>query len=161
MSWHFVRNLLVVLGAYSLAEWLARLITISEAAMGVEHGGSGRLGELWMYARMSAERPVAAGAGTALLWFTLGSVATRRWMWGLAALFAVSGLFGRQFHPAPGVVPDPVSRAMEISVYCLLPAVGCLVAFWLLRRYAPATGDEVPSTGADGSQRAAALERSW
>ena len=164
MSWHFVRNLLVVLGAYSLAEWLASLITIGEAAMGVEYEGSGRLGELWMYARMSTSSAVAAGAGTALLWFTLGAAATRRWMWGLSALFAVSGLFGRQFQAAAGVVPDPVSRAMEIAVDCLLPTVGCLVAFALLRRFAPVIGNETLSTGADGrtaSARSRALVVAW
>ena len=50
------------------------------------------------------------------------------------------GLLGRQFQPIAGVVPDSVSRALDVAVYCLLPAVGCAVAVWLLGRFAPSVG---------------------
>lgn len=141
MSGRFLRNLLVLAGAYWLAEWLARLIMTGEAALGISYAGEGRLGELWIYVRQATPRALAAAGGTALLWLALGSAATRRWMWGLAGLFAVFGLVNRQFHPASGVVPDPVSRAMDVAVYCLLPTVGCAAARWLLGRFAPTTGD--------------------
>src|SRR5262249_34218931 len=133
--------LLVVAGAYWVAEWLSHVITAGEAALGIGYSGVGRVGELWIYVRQATPRALAAAGGTALLWLALGSVATRRWMWGLAGLFAGFGLVNRQFHPAAGVVPDPVSRAMDVAVYCLLPTVGCLAALWLLRRFGPAEGD--------------------
>lgn len=141
MSGRFLRSLLVLAGAYWLAEWLASLMMAGEAALGIGYSGEGRLGELWIYVRHATPRALAAGGGTALLWLALGSAATRRWMWGLAGLFAVFGLVNRQFHPAAGVVPDPVSRAMDVSVYCLLPTLGCVAAVWLLGRFAPAAGD--------------------
>jgi hypothetical protein len=144
VSGRFLRNLLVLAGAYWLAEWLASLISASEAAMGVEYGGVGRLGELWMYIRGAAPRTLAAAGGTVLLWLALGSGAARRWMWALAALFAAFGLVNRQFYPVAGFVTDPVSRAMDVAVYCLLPTLGCLAAVWLLQRFAPGTGDIMP-----------------
>ena len=82
MSGRFLRNLLVLAGAYWLAEWLARLIMTGEAALGIGYSGEGRLGELWIYVRQSTPRALAAAGGTALLWLALGSAATRRWMWG-------------------------------------------------------------------------------
>jgi hypothetical protein len=39
------------------------------------------------------------------------------------------------------VVPDPGSRALDVAVYCLLPALGCVVAVWLLGRFVSATAD--------------------
>lgn len=110
-------------------------------ALGIGYSGVGRLGELWINVRQATPRALAAAGGTALLWLTLGSAATRRWMWGLAGLFAVFGSVNRQFHPAAGVVPDPVNRAMDVAVYCLLPTLGCVAALWFLGRFAPATGD--------------------
>lgn len=144
MNGRTLRNLLAVAGAYWLAEWLADLIVAGEVALGVEYSGVGRMGELWMYTRGAAPRTLAAAGGTALLWLALGSAATRRWMWGLAGLFALFGLLSRQFHPAAGVVPDPISRAMDVAVYCLLPTFGCLAAVWLLQRLVPDTQD-IPS----------------
>jgi hypothetical protein len=137
----FLRSLLVLAGAYWIAEWLAQMITASEAALGIGYSGVGRVGELWIYVRQATPRTLAAAGGTALLWLALGSAATRRWMWALAGLFAAFGLVNRQFHAAAGVVPDPVSRAMDVAVYCLLPTVGCVAALWLLRRYGPPEGD--------------------
>jgi hypothetical protein len=67
-------------------------------------------------------------------------------MWALAGLFTAFGLVNRQFHPVTGVVVDPVSRAMDVAVYCLLPTLGCVVAVWLLGRFAPATGEITPAT---------------
>jgi hypothetical protein len=137
----FLRSLLVLAGAYWIAEWLASVIMTGEAALGIGYSGVGRLGELWIDVRQASPRTLAAAGGTALLWLALGSTATRRWMWGLAGLFAVFGLVNRQFHPAAGVVPDPVSRVMDVAVYCGLPTLGCVVAVWLLGRFAPAAGD--------------------
>jgi len=85
-----------------------------------------------------------------LLWLTLGSGSTRRWMWALAGLFAAFGLVNRQFHAATGVIPDPVSRAMDVAVYCLLPTLGCVAAVWLLGRFVPATGEITPVTDSSG-----------
>ena len=141
MSGRFLRSLLVLAGSYWVAEWLASVIMAGEAALGIGYSGVGRLGELWINVRQAAPRTLAAAGGTALLWLALGSAATRRWMWGLAGLFAVFGLVNRQFHPAAGVVPDPISRAMDVGVYCLLPTLGCAIAVWLLGRFAPAVGD--------------------
>jgi len=147
MTGHFLRNLLVVAGAYWLAEWLAVLISAGEAAVGVEYSGVGRLGELWINIRGAAPRALAAAGGTVLLWLGLGSGATRRWMWALAALFAVFGLVNREFHPAAGFVPEPVSRVIDVAVYCLLPTLGCLAAVWLLQRFAMGIDDIALSTG--------------
>lgn len=146
MSGRFLRSLLVLAGAYWVAEWFASVIMASEAALGIGYSGVGRLGELWINVRQATPRVLAAAGGTALLWLALGSAAARRWIWGLAGLFAVFGLVNRQFHPAAGVIPDPVSRAMDVAVYCLLPTLGCVAAVWLLGRFAPATGDVTPVT---------------
>ena len=144
MSGLFLTRLLVVVGTYGVAEWLASLIMAGEAVLGIEYSGAGRLGQLWIAVRQSAPRALAAAGGTALLWLALGSAATRRWMWGLAGVFAVFGLVNRQFYPAAGVIPDPVSRAIDIALYCLLPTLACVAAVWLLGRFAPGTGDVAP-----------------
>jgi hypothetical protein len=143
VSGPFLRNLLVLAGAYWLAEWLASVITAGEAAIGTEYSGVGRLGELWIYVRWATPRTLAAAGGTTLLWLTLGSDAARRWMWALAGLFAAFGLMNRQFQ---ATTPDPVSRAIEVATYYLLPTFGCVAAVWLLRRFAPATGEITPAT---------------
>lgn len=131
MSACFLRSLLVLAGAYWVAEWLASVIMAGEAALGIEYSGVGRLGELWINTRQATPRALAAAGGTALLWLTLGSAATRRWMWGLAGLFALFGLVNRQFHPVAGVVPDPVGRCRRL----LLAADGRVLG----RRLAPRT----------------------
>jgi hypothetical protein len=144
VSGRLLRNLLVVVGTYWLAEWLATLIVSGEAAMGIEYHGSGRLGELWIGIRMGAPRALAAGGGTALLWLTLGGRAARVWMWVLAALFAGFGLMNRQVHGASSVSVDPVSRAIDLGVYSLLPLVGCVVSLWLLERFLPTAAGSAP-----------------
>jgi hypothetical protein len=140
VSGRFLRSLLVLAGAYWLAEWLATVIRASEAALGIGYGGVGRLGDLWMAVGQATPRTVAAAGGTTLLWLALGAAAARRWTWSLAGLFAVLGLVNRQFYSVSGVVPDPVGRAVDVAVYSLLPAVGCAAAVWLLGRFVPVTG---------------------
>lgn len=39
---------------------------------------------------------------------------------------------------------------MDVAVYCLLPTLGCVVAVWLLRRFAPAAGDVGPVSDSIG-----------
>jgi hypothetical protein len=39
---------------------------------------------------------------------------------------------------------------MDVAVYCLLPTLGCVVAVWLLRRFAPAVGDVGPVSDSIG-----------
>ena len=141
MRGRFLRRLLVLASAYWAAELPASVIMAGQAALGIEYGGVGRLGELWIDVRLAAPRALAAAGGTALLWLALGAAATRRWMWGLAGLFAVFGLVNRQFHQVAGAVPDPVSRAMDVALYGLLPVFGCAAAGWLLGRFAPAAGE--------------------
>jgi hypothetical protein len=153
-----LRTILIVAGAYWLADWLADLLATSEAAIGTVYSGSGRLGELWISIRAAAPRTLAAAGATALLWLTLEAGATRRWMWALAVLFAVFGFVSRQFHAVSGVEPDPVSRGMNVAVYCLLPTVGCLAALWLLPRVVPATGD-MPSVSDSGAVAARGRSR--
>jgi hypothetical protein len=68
-------------------------------------------------------------------------------------------LANRQTHPALGVTPDPVSRILDIGVYSLLPAVGCVAAVWLLGRYVPGRADTAPlpdsvATASGGRPRA-------
>jgi hypothetical protein len=150
VSGRSLSNLLVVAGAYWVAEWLATMINAGQAALGIGFGGIGRLGELWMNVGQAAPRAVAAAVATALLWLALGAATARRWTWGLAGLFAVLGLASRQFHPAAGTLPDPVSRAMDVAVYALLPTLGCAAAVWLLGRFAPAAGDNAPVPDALG-----------
>jgi len=145
VSGRFLRSLLVLAGAYWIAQWLATVINAGEAALGIGYGGSGRLGELWMDVAGAAPRALAAAGATALLWLALGSAEARRWTWGLAGLFAVFGLLSRQFQTVAGAVPDAVSRAMDLAVHCLLPAVGCAVAVWLLGRFAPTVGETPPA----------------
>jgi hypothetical protein len=152
VSGRFLRSLLVLAGAYWLAEWFASVIMAGEAALGIGYSGVGRLGELWIGVRLAAPRALAAAGATALLWLALGPAATRRWMWALAGLFAVFGLVNRQFHPAAGVAPDPVSRAMDVGVYCLLPTLGCVIAVWLLGRFAPGAGNVAAAPDSIGSQ---------
>jgi hypothetical protein len=146
----FLRNLLVVLGAYWVAEWIASVISVSEAAIGISYSGVGRLGEVWINMRVAFPRTVAAACGTALLWLVLGAAETRRWVWGLAGLFAVYGLLNRQFHPAPGVTPDPVSRVIDVTIYCLLPTLGCIAAVRVLRRFGLSREDVEPVADSAG-----------
>lgn len=119
MSARFLRSLLVLGGAYWVAEWLASVIMAGVAALGIGYSGDGRLGELWVNVRLAAPRALAAAGGTALLWLTLGSAASRRWAWGLAGLFAVSGLVNRQFHPPPAWSP------IQSVVQWTLPFIAC------------------------------------
>ena len=151
MSHRFFRNLLVVLGAYLIGEWLAQLIRFGEAAMEISYSGSDRLGELWILVASGAHRFLGAVAATTLLWFTLGQAETKRWMWALAALFALSGLTGRVSYRFR---PDPVSQTMDFAVQLLLPALGCLAAFWLSRRFASPGPDNVSSAGDAAPQNA-------
>jgi hypothetical protein len=152
VSGRFLRSLLVLAGAYWVAEWLVTVITAGEAALGIEYSGVGRLGELWIDVCHAAPRALAAAGATTLVWLALGSAATRRWMWGLAGLFAVFGLVNRQFDATGGAVPDPISRAMDVAVYYLLPTLGCVVAVWLLEHFAPATGDTAADPDSFGIQ---------
>ena len=153
MSGRFLRSLLVLAGAYWMAEFLASVIMGGAATLGIGYSGVGRLGELWIDVRLATPRALAAAGGTALLWLALGSAATRRWSWVLAGLFAVFGLVNRQLHAVAGVVPDAVSRAMDVAVYCLLPALGCAAAVWLLGRFAPAAGETAAVPESRGIQR--------
>jgi hypothetical protein len=142
-----------------VAEFLASVIMGGQAVLGLEHSGVGRLGELWLAVHQAAPRALAAAGGTALLWLALGPAATRRWVWGVAGSFAVFGLVNRQFHAVAGAVPDPVGRAMDVAVYCLLPALGCAVAVWLLERFGPIAGQpaavpDAPGSPARGQSRA-------
>jgi hypothetical protein len=68
-----------------------------------------------MYVRQATPRALAAAGGAALIWLAIGADATRPWMWGLAGLFAVFGYVNRQFHAVPGVILDPISRAMDVA----------------------------------------------
>jgi hypothetical protein len=163
VSTRFLRSLLILAGAYWLAEWLTGVIVAGEAATGVAYSGEGRLGELSIYVRGTAPRSLAAAGGTALLWIALGAEAARRWMWGLAALFGVFGLVNRTSSPAAGLTLDPVSQAMDAAVFCLLPTLGCLAAVWLLGRFAPAyvaSESLSDSSGIDG-RRSRALAIVW
>jgi len=150
VSARFLRSLLVVAGAYGLSEWLATVINAAETALGISYGGSGRLGLLWIDVAGAAPRALAAAGATAVLWLALGAAATRRWVWGLAGLFAAFGLLNRQFVSIAGVGPDPVGRVMDVAVYCLLPAVGCAAVVWLLGRFTPADGDTAAVADAPG-----------
>jgi hypothetical protein len=130
----------MVAGAYWVAEWLATVVNTVWAVTGIGFGGSGRLGELWIHVVGAAPRTLAAASATAVLWLALEPDAPRRWIWALAGLFATLGLVSRQFYPVAGLVPDPVSRAMDVAVYSVLPALGCAAAAWLLGRFASTVG---------------------
>jgi hypothetical protein len=60
VSGRFLRSLLVLAGAYWVAEWLVTVITAGEAALGIEYSGVGRLGELWIDVCHAAPRALAA-----------------------------------------------------------------------------------------------------
>lgn len=148
MSNRLLRNVLVLAGAFWFAEWMAALIGVTSAVLGVSYGGIGRLGELWMYFAGALPRGVAAAGGTALLWLTLGARETRRWGWGLGGLMAGSVLLRRQVFPAAGVPLDMVSVRMNDAVYGVMPFLGCALAIVLLGRLMaspPVTGDAVPA----------------
>jgi hypothetical protein len=133
-----LRRVLVLAGAYWLAEWFATMLMFGVSALGISYGGIGRLGELGIDVLHAAPRALAAAGGATLLWLTLGPAATRRWVWGLAGLFVASGVVDRYVRSAAGLFGDPVSHAMDQAVWTVLPALGCLAAVWLLGRVAPA-----------------------
>jgi hypothetical protein len=155
VSERFLRNTLILLGTYWLGESLAHLISVTEAGLGAEYSGIGRLGELWIHIRLAAPRTLAAAGGVVLLWLTLGAVAARRWMWALAALFALFGFMNRQVHAIPGVVPDPVSRWLDVAVYCLQPTLGCVAAIWLSARFITAASETPVVESSDVTARGA------
>jgi hypothetical protein len=82
-----------------------------------------------------------------LLWYALGPALARRWAWGLAALFAMSGVLMRERWS--GNAEFAFDHTVHVAARILVPAIACLVVVPLLQRLLPAgpadeTGSDKP-----------------
>jgi len=144
-----LRHLLIVFGAYFLAMALYPWV---QGVQILTHAGdvrySGLISEILADVITEIPRAIVGVFAAVLIWYAMGPVLARRWMWGLAGLFALFYLLGlRNTRWTPG--PDP----MRITVTALLPGVACLVAGLVLQRVASSDGPGDEAVGEEAAPR--------
>jgi hypothetical protein len=139
VNWRFLRHLLIVFGAYFLAmelfPWVQGVQILTHAGEFTYRDGS--IGATVAMVIGEIPRAIVAAFAAVLTWYALGPALARRWIWGLASLFALFYLLG--VRNARGVRgPD----LLHLTVAAILPAMACLLAGLVLHRLVPDGPDE-------------------
>jgi len=140
VNWRVLRHLLIVFGAYFLAMELFPLI---QGLQILTHVGEvtyrdGPIGATVANVIDEIPRAIVGVFAALLIWYALGPAPARRWMWGLASLFALFSLLGVR-NTRWGRGPD----LLHLTVAAILPAIACLLAGLVLQRLVPdGPGDE-------------------
>lgn len=141
MNWRFWRHLLIVFGAYALATSVMSQLMGAHTLAHISVSYTDNVVSE-AFAALVAEFPrgIVSALAMVLIWYALGPVVARRWMWTLAGLFtffAVMTALNMRFlqHVEYG----------WMTVRFLLPGAACVLTGLFLQRVAPgegAIGDE-------------------
>jgi hypothetical protein len=161
VNWRFLRHLLIVLGAYFLANvlhgWLQTAQTLLH--LGDVTYRDGILGLIKLHVVEDLPVAIAAVFGTILIWYAMGPALARRWMWGLASVFALVAVL--QVMNARRMWEE--SRGLHAVIAALMPAIACLVTGLVLQRLLPdGPGQEtVPDEPTPRKGRTIVLAAAW
>jgi hypothetical protein len=159
VNWRVLRHLLIVLGAFFLAmqvqPWLQAIHTM--AGIGTSYTDN-FLSEAFAAVVGDFPRAITGALAMVLIWYALGPALARRWMWvlaGLATLFSLLNVIGARWSRRPDHT--------WLVVSALLPAIGCLLAGYVLQRVVPTgPGDDAhPDEATPPTGRTVALIVGW